>query len=375
MNNSEPINEELLSAYLDGELSETESLRVEKQVAEDDSLRATLSELEKIRDEIRQLPRHTLSSDFAAKITQSIEQQQPKTPPLTVQRTTKSTSRLAGILATIAALLFISIWGIRYLPQSQNTAMNDATQLEGRADSVEMKQANSEFSAAPAGQITESADDIAVERRFFESSEAAPSKAVRSMVLTRTASYDLVLDYDADAQNLDLVSTKYWQSLAKSQQPANNDANVTEYVIEGTPEEIRTALVSLRSVPTKQLAETQLGVEYEDAFFRKKKKRFEFAEQLKIESPSEDRLAAAADEKTDAMVEESVAASVPETELYDLKQGTRDLASPAAAAPTQARFAVPTTAADSDAEETESVDAETKSEPIRMRVLVRFRNK
>ena len=233
MNNSEPINEELLSAYLDGELSETESLRVEKQVAEDDSLRATLSELEKIRDEIRQLPRHTLSSDFAAKITQSIEQQQPKTPPLTVQRTTKSTSRLAGILATIAALLFISIWGIRYLPQSQNTAMNDATQLEGRADSVEMKQANSEFSAAPAGQITESADDIAVERRFFESSEAAPSKAVRSMVLTRTASYDLVLDYDADAQNLDLVSTTYWQSLAKSQQPAENDANVTEYVIEG----------------------------------------------------------------------------------------------------------------------------------------------
>lgn len=253
--------------------------------------------------------------------------------------------------------------------------MNDATQLEGRADGVEMEQATSEYDAAPAGrQLAESADDIAANPRFFGSSEAAPSMAAMSKVLTRRASYDLVLDYDTDAQNLDLVSTS-WQSLAKSQQPANNDANVTEYVIEGTPEEIRTALVSLRSVPTKQLAETQLGVEYEDAFFRKKKKRFEFAEQLKIESPSEDRLAAAADEKTDAMVEESVAASVPETELYDLKQGTRDLASPAAAAPTQARFAVPTTAADSDAEETESVDAETKSEPIRMRVLVRFRSK
>jgi len=352
MKNSEPINEELLSAYLDGELSEAESLRVAKQIEQDDSLRATLSELEKIRDEIRQLPRHKLSSDFAAKITHSIEQQPSEITPPTTQRFTTTPRRIAGTLAAVAALLFISIWGIRHLPQSQNTAMTDATMQskENAVDGVEMPQTPSEPEAAFERQQMQLADStLAMDAMPAASNSVAASAAPARTATERfgvpqgrgvkTDGYDLVVDYELDAQRLDLVSTS-WKELKKSQTLAESDSGITEYVVEGTPEEIRMALAALQSTPTKQLAETQVGQDYQNLFFASNKNSN--SEGIKIE-----RTAELADVKK--------VAPAPNRQSLSARS----------------EFAEATESADSD--KADDVDEET--EPTKIRVLVRIRSK
>jgi len=61
-------NDELISAYLDGELSSEERARAERLVAEDADSRQLLEELRSLRDSISALPRHQLDANFAETI-------------------------------------------------------------------------------------------------------------------------------------------------------------------------------------------------------------------------------------------------------------------------------------------------------------------
>ena len=58
--------EELLSAYLDGEVTADERARVERWLAESSELRQLRDELVAMRAEIQSLPRQTLGHDLAA---------------------------------------------------------------------------------------------------------------------------------------------------------------------------------------------------------------------------------------------------------------------------------------------------------------------
>ncbi len=57
--------EELISAYIDGELSSDERARVERWLAEDPRLRQLYDELRGLGDAMRSLERHTLEYDVA----------------------------------------------------------------------------------------------------------------------------------------------------------------------------------------------------------------------------------------------------------------------------------------------------------------------
>ncbi|MBI1900134.1 MAG: zf-HC2 domain-containing protein [Planctomycetia bacterium] len=78
--------EELLSAYLDGELPAAERAAVETRLAEDADWRAALAELREIRAELDSLPQHTLGADFAAQVLRRIERRLSAAPAAHVDR-------------------------------------------------------------------------------------------------------------------------------------------------------------------------------------------------------------------------------------------------------------------------------------------------
>lgn len=60
--------QELISAYLDGELSPDDRARVDARLASDGAARQLLAELRALRGELRSLPRDAVSHDFAAAV-------------------------------------------------------------------------------------------------------------------------------------------------------------------------------------------------------------------------------------------------------------------------------------------------------------------
>jgi len=63
-----PTNEELISAYLDGELDPSETERVEQWLAADPAARQLLEELETVGNSLRALPRESLGDDFSDEV-------------------------------------------------------------------------------------------------------------------------------------------------------------------------------------------------------------------------------------------------------------------------------------------------------------------
>jgi anti-sigma factor RsiW len=61
-------NEDLLSAYVDGEVTEEQRALVETRLAESSSLRALLAEVEAARDAVRSLPQRDAPPEFWARI-------------------------------------------------------------------------------------------------------------------------------------------------------------------------------------------------------------------------------------------------------------------------------------------------------------------
>ena len=64
----EQWNEELLSAYADGEVTDEQRALVEARLAESSSLRAILTEIEAARDAVRSLPQRDAPPEFWARI-------------------------------------------------------------------------------------------------------------------------------------------------------------------------------------------------------------------------------------------------------------------------------------------------------------------
>ncbi|HUY93285.1 MAG TPA: zf-HC2 domain-containing protein [Pirellulales bacterium] len=68
-------DDELLSAYLDGELSDDERARVEQMLAEQPEARQLLDELRTLGSSFEGLPRHRLEADFAARVLRAAERE------------------------------------------------------------------------------------------------------------------------------------------------------------------------------------------------------------------------------------------------------------------------------------------------------------
>ena len=73
MNRQDPFPEELLSAYLDGELTGDQQREVEQRLASSAEQRQLLDDLRSLQDQLRQLPKYHLDDDFVERVLRETE--------------------------------------------------------------------------------------------------------------------------------------------------------------------------------------------------------------------------------------------------------------------------------------------------------------
>lgn len=275
---SEPIPEELLSAYLDGELSSEELVRVEQHLEQDAESRRTLAELHEIRDALKSLPAETLTHDFAARIvgqiaasSRNVHANAAKVPDPTVRRAAnRSRTRLATILAAVAAMIVIGAWGIRYLPApkiaSRPKEKTLDPQQESRAEAVASESladdkmildsvashVELELAKPPAAADVESLASSPPTQPLREAiNSAKPERTSRKLANSSAgeaeSDYGLVVDFQLDTtQSVELAKT--WGQWKSPVAPTTSEDVVTEYVVVGTHREIAQLLAG---VPAK----------------------------------------------------------------------------------------------------------------------------
>ncbi|MDE0735518.1 MAG: hypothetical protein OSB47_06835 [Pirellulaceae bacterium] len=96
MNFHETVNETLLSAYLDGEVTIEERALVEQWLNDSAVHRETLDELKLLRTDMQQLPKHQLGEGFARSVLETAARQQPVPEPERVDRANVQESVSAG---------------------------------------------------------------------------------------------------------------------------------------------------------------------------------------------------------------------------------------------------------------------------------------
>ncbi len=104
------LTDELISAYLDNELSESEREQVDARLRQDPAWRETFEELKRLRDLLGHLPQETPSKRATEQILQRIEalSVQPRgRRSVWKRRTTRVTTAAAGLIAASVALLIV----------------------------------------------------------------------------------------------------------------------------------------------------------------------------------------------------------------------------------------------------------------------------
>lgn len=103
---------EFLSAYLDGQLSQSESARLESQLSSDKSLRLVLEDLRVARAVLRQLPRRRAARRFTLKASNPRTQAPEPRASMAL--------RFAGV---VASLLFLASFAVNALAPASSTPL------------------------------------------------------------------------------------------------------------------------------------------------------------------------------------------------------------------------------------------------------------
>lgn len=152
-----PSDEELLSAYLDGELTADEQARVERRLAEDAGYRQLHEELRALRQHIETLPMARLPADFRETVLAAAERQMiaPKRStaamqpaPLPAERRWVRPLVWTGLVAAAAVLVMIfSPPGAEQ--QAPNVARTEAPQKAKEAQLTDTAKSELSIQAAP----------------------------------------------------------------------------------------------------------------------------------------------------------------------------------------------------------------------------------
>ncbi len=135
-----PFSDELISAYLDGELTAEEQVRVEKQLREDAQLRRMCDELRALRFTLQSLPAAEPAQDLADRVLRQAERRMLTgdeatagtiTPRATADQAGSERTPLlrrwrvaAGVAASLAALLLLALWLPGQLPHDRAVAVS-----------------------------------------------------------------------------------------------------------------------------------------------------------------------------------------------------------------------------------------------------------
>lgn len=106
---SKHVNEELISAYIDGVLPDEDRREVEAAIAESETLQRVHAELLEIRAGFQQLPRYELPGDFHQRVLDRAAELRP-TPAVTASSQSAVTAVVAAV-AVVCAALALAIFG------------------------------------------------------------------------------------------------------------------------------------------------------------------------------------------------------------------------------------------------------------------------
>lgn len=110
--NQPPMNDELLSAYLDGELTDEERTQVEARLREDENARELLDQLRSASEAIRNLPQHALGYDLREQILSHAQVQPSSTiTDYEIENYGKGRRTIYAVAAIAAALLLMFYQG------------------------------------------------------------------------------------------------------------------------------------------------------------------------------------------------------------------------------------------------------------------------
>ncbi len=256
---SAPEFDELLSAYLDGELSPGQMARVERMLAESPRLRAVVDEYRSIGTSLRAMPVPTLDDQFASRVMAGIAPAAGRRGGMSAPARSwwnRRTARvaLAACLGTgLAAMLMLALRG----PATESGAPSVAAhQPEGPRPSftpvvgtpgsesvvavVEPKPVEpTELKGTDAGSEMKLADAVNPRELVGRIVEAWDPKGVAVVRV-------YVVDYDATWERLQVVLEE--RAFATSTQtPETKAGDLVAVLAEGTPDKIGEALAALAS--------------------------------------------------------------------------------------------------------------------------------
>lgn len=125
MNQRELFSDELLGAYLDGELSPEERLDVEQLLDKHPQRRQALEELQAISAGLQSLPQHRLGDDFYVRVLEAADAEPEVTVATKEAATVEPRSRETGLrplvyaAVVIAVAVLFMVFGPRLLPTGQ----------------------------------------------------------------------------------------------------------------------------------------------------------------------------------------------------------------------------------------------------------------
>ncbi|MAD79668.1 MAG: zf-HC2 domain-containing protein [Pirellulaceae bacterium] len=109
---SDRVNDELLSAYLDNEVTDEERAKVERALADSPETRTSFESLKQVQARLRAIPRFTLADDFHERVVREAERRcatQAVATGTAGSAVTANWLRIATIAATVAAVLVVAL--------------------------------------------------------------------------------------------------------------------------------------------------------------------------------------------------------------------------------------------------------------------------
>lgn len=203
------INDDLLSAYLDGELTPAEREQVERALARSETLRAEFARLRQATRAVANLPRVSLPADFSASVLRAIEQRGTLPAAHSGSLWTRHGKKLAAA-AALAACVVVAVQFSGQRPEEPRVAQNDPV-----APPVEPTPAP--VAPNPVGTGTPEAISIAAAPGSLTVHAPRGSKDHKALVGRIVDAYDpngvavvkvYVVDYDETWQRLQVVLEK-----------------------------------------------------------------------------------------------------------------------------------------------------------------------
>lgn len=260
-----PQFDEMLSAYLDGELSPAEAARVEKLLTQSPALQAVVNEYKSLGNEIRTLNVPALGNDFAEGVLAGISQR--SLPASRVSggtswwsRRTVRAAAVAIVGTGLAAMVMVALRGPAVENNRPDVAINKTTlPVEAGGNSV----AGTENAATETGRGAVGAP--------AEGLKVAATRDPKELVGRIVEAWDpkgvavvrvVVVDYDATWERLQVVLEDR-AFATTSETPETRSGDLVAVLAEGTPDRIGDALAALagdKGVVAMDVAEQPLLV-------------------------------------------------------------------------------------------------------------------